>query len=483
MSKPNLQDMHLNEFQQAARRAVDWISNYFEHIDDYSVLPDIAPGDIRSALPDAAPDSGEQFDDILSDFEEIIVPGMTHWNHPTFMAYFSITGSGPGIIGELLSAALNNNAMLWKSGPSATELEEVTLGWLREMIGLPEGFWGIVYDTASVSTMHAIAAAREQLDLDIRQRGMSGRPDLPMLRLYISEQTHSSIEKAAITLGLGLDSISKIPVDHEYRMIPDRLKQAIHDDKAKGVKPFCVVATVGTTSTTSIDPVSDIADICEGEDLWLHVDAAYGGSAAVVPEMRHILDGCNRADSLVLNPHKWLFVPIDFSAFYTKKPDLLKQAFSLIPEYLRTDRDSDVTNLMDYGIQLGRRFRALKFWFVLRYFGRQGIIDRIRYHLTLAQTFRDWVEESDRFEIMAPTPFSTVCFRAHPAGIDDQEELKVLNEQLLSAVNATREVFISHTKINGNFVLRVAIGNLRTEERHLRKVWEILHDSLKSLRK
>jgi aromatic-L-amino-acid decarboxylase len=483
MTQPNLQDMPLNEFQEAAQRAVDWISDYFQHIDDYSVLPEVSPGDTRSALPHSAPDSGETFEDILSDFEKIIVPGMTHWNHPAFMAYFSITGSGPGIIGELLSAALNNNAMLWKSGPSATELEEVTLNWLRQMIGLPEEFWGIVYDTASVSTMHAIAAAREQLNLDIRQRGMAGRPDRPMLRLYISEQTHSSIEKAAITLGLGLDSITKIPVDHNYRMIADRLKQAIHDDKAKGVKPFCVVATVGTTSTTSIDPVPEIADICEAEDLWLHVDAAYGGSAAVVPEMQHILDGCDRADSLVLNPHKWLFVPIDFSAFYTKKPDLLKQAFSLIPEYLRTDRDSDVTNLMDYGIQLGRRFRALKFWFVLRYFGRQGIIDRIRYHLQLARTFSGWVEASDQFEVMAPAPFSTVCFRAHPAEIDTEEALNALNEQLLSAVNATRQVFLSHTKLNGAYVLRVAIGNLRTEERHLEQVWTILQDSLASLEK
>ncbi|MCI0559557.1 MAG: aminotransferase class V-fold PLP-dependent enzyme, partial [Nitrososphaera sp.] len=329
---------------------------------------------------------------------------------------------------------------------------------------------------------HAIAAAREQLvDLQVREQGLAGRAEVPRLRLYTSEQAHSSIEKAAITLGLGMAGVRKIPVDEAFRMRSEVLAQAISEDRRQGWRPFCVAATIGTTSTTSIDPVPEIADICEQEGLWLHVDAAYGGIAAIAPEMRNVLKGCDRVDSLVTNPHKWMFVPVDLSAFYTRKPDVLRRAFSLIPEYLRTSQDSQVENLMDYGVQLGRRFRALKLWFVLRYFGSEGIAARIREHIRLAQQFAGWVDAHPDFERMAPTPFSTICFRAHPANISDKEVLNHLNERLLEAVNGTREVFLSHTKLHNQYVLRLAIGNLRTQERHVHRAWEIVQEKLREV--
>ncbi|MCG3119459.1 MAG: Histidine decarboxylase [bacterium] len=480
---PQLGDMPVSEFRRHAHQFVDWVADYFEQIEQHPVLPNLNPGDVRAQLPTAPPLAGEPMENLLADVDRVIMPGMTHWNHPNFFAYFAISGSGPGLLGELLSDAFNINGMLWKTCPAATELEQVTLDWLRQMLGLPQDFWGIIYDTASISTLHAIAAAREQLaDLRIRAEGLAGRADVPRLRLYTSEHAHSSIDKAAITLGLGMAGVRKIPADENFRVRPEALAAAIAEDRRHGWRPFCVVANVGTTSTTSIDPVPALADICERENLWLHVDAAYGGAAAVVPEMRHVLDGCNRADSIVMNPHKWLFVPFDFSAFYTRKPEVLRRAFSLVPEYLRTAPDQHVENLMDYGVQLGRRFRALKLWFVIRYFGWDGIAARIREHIRLAQQFAGWVEAHPDFECMAPTPFSLVCFRAHPPNWDDTEKLNRLNEKLLEAVNATREVFLSHTKLQDRYVLRLAIGNLRTEEHHVRRAWELIKTQLMEIR-
>ncbi len=478
----SLSDMPVQEFRHHAHQLVDWIAAYLEDIEKRHVLPDVHPGDIRARLPQQPPQSAESMDAIVADLEQVVMPGMTHWNHPDFFAYFAITGSGPGILAEMLSAAFNINGMLWRTCPSSTELEQVTLDWLRQMLGLPSGFWGIIYDTASVSTMHAIAAAREQVPgLQVREKGLAGRAEVSRLRLYASEQAHSSVEKSAITLGIGTEGVRKVPVDAEYRMLPDALAQAIIEDRQEGWLPFCVVATVGTTSTTSIDPVGAIAEICRQEKLWLHVDAAYGGAAAVLPEMQFVLEGCQDADSIVVNPHKWLFVPVDLSAFFTRKPEVLRRAFALIPEYLRTSEDSRVENFMDYGLQLGRRFRALKLWFVLRYFGRQGIADRIRKHLRLARDFATWVDEHPDFERVAPVPFSTVCFRAHPQGTDDPSVLDDLNARLLESVNGTRQVFLSHTKLQDRYVLRMAIGNLRTEQRHVQAAWELLCEKLKEI--
>ena len=467
-------DMDPETFRREGYRVVDWIADYFAHPERYPVLSQVKPGDIKRSLPQQPPEEGEDFASILADFDTLIVPGITHWNHPGFFAYFAITGSAPGVLGEFLSAALNAQGMLWRTSPSVTELEEVALGWLRQLMGLPDSFEGVIYDTASISSLHALATAREAAVARVRTAGMAGRPELPRYRVYCSDQAHSSIDKAVILLGLGHDSLKRIESDADFRMRPDQLERAIAEDRAAGIVPMAVVATVGTTSTTSVDPVAAIAGICEREQAWLHVDCAYGGAAAIVPEYRHVLDGVERADSMVVNPHKWLFTPFDLSAFYCRRMDLLRQAFSLTPEYLRTTEAGAVKNLMDTGVQLGRRFRALKLWIILRFFGAEGIRARLVEHIRLAQVFAGWVDADPDFERLAPAPFSVVCFRAKPRGREWLEgELEVLNQALLDAMNATGEVFLSHTKLNGRFTLRLAVGNLRTEERHVARAWEL----------
>ena len=455
----------MDDFREQAHKLADWIADYLEHADRYSVLSHVRPGDIRRGLPSAAPERGESFDTIFEDFERVILPGVTHWNHPGFFAYFAITSSAPGVLAEFLSAALNQQAMLWRTSPAATELEEVSLGWLRQLIHLPDAFEGVIYDTASISTLHALAAARERAVPDIRTKGMAGRAGA--LRVYCSEHAHSSVDKAVILLGLGQENLVKIPADPGYRMRPAALAEAIARDRAAGLVPIAAVATVGTTSTTSVDPIGEILAICERARLWLHVDAAYAGVAAMVPEYEWILRDAGRADSLVVNPHKWLFAPFDLSVLYCRHMDVVRQAFSLTPEYLKTS-DSGVRNLMDTGIQLGRRFRALKLWMILRHFGAEGLRSVLSRHMELARTFASWVDASDRFERVAPVPFSVVCFRLR--GADDETHAR-----LLDAVNASGEVFLSHTKLDGRFVIRLAIGHLRTEESHVRRAWELLN--------
>lgn len=474
--------MDVAEFRREGHRLVEWIAEYLEHGERYPVLSRLKPGDIRAALPDRPPERGESFDEIFRDFERVIIPGITHWNHPGFFAYFAITGSAPGILGEFLSAALNAQGMLWRTSPAVTELEEVALDWLRQLIGLPPAFEGVIYDTASVSSLHALAAAREAAVPGVRNEGMPGRATLPRYRVYCSSQAHSSIDKAVILLGLGHGALRKIPHDAQFRMRPDALAEAIREDRAAGIQPLAVVATVGTTSTTSVDPVPEVAAICERERLWLHVDCAYAGVAAIVPERRSILDGVDRADSVVVNPHKWLFTPFDLSAFYCRRLDVLRQAFSLTPEYLRTTEAAAVKNLMDTGVQLGRRFRALKLWMILRFFGAEGIRARLSEHMRLARLFAGWVDADEDFERLAPVPFGVVCFRARPVGARLSEaELSTLNSSLLDAMNATGEVFLSHSKLDERYVLRLAVGNLRTEERHVRRAWEIARRELSRL--
>lgn len=468
--------MDTDTFRRHAHGLVDWIADYLEHAERYPVLARVAPGAVRDALPAAAPRRAEPFEAIFADIEQIILPGITHWNHPGFMAYFAISGSAPGVLGEMLSAALNVQAMLWRTSPAATELEEVVLGWLRDLIGLPPTFEGVIYDTASVSSLHALAAARETAVPEVRRRGLAGRR-LPSFTVYCSEHAHSSIDKAVILLGLGHDALRRIAVDGDFRMRPDALAATVRADRAAGLHPLAVVATVGTTSTTSVDPVGAIADVCEAERLWLHVDAAYAGAAAVIPERRDTLTGCDRADSLVVNPHKWLFTPFDLSALYCRRMDTVRSAFSLTPEYLKTTEDGDVRNLMDTGIQLGRRFRALKLWMVLRYFGAEGIAQRLREHIALARRFAGWVDADPDFERMAPVPFSVVCFRARPSeGSWSDAGLDSLNQAVLEAVNATGEVFLSHTRLDGRFTLRLAIGHIRTTEQHVARAWQLLRD-------
>lgn len=467
--------MPSDEFRRYGYEVVDWIANYFENIEELPVLSQIQPDWLKDNLPSSAPEAGEDFGAILSDVDKLILPAVTHWNHPNFHGLFSTSTSSVGVFGEMLTAAFDMKAMLWRTSPASTELEDVVLDWLRQMMDLPEHFEGIIYDTASVSTMHAIAAAREKANLKIRDLGMSGRDDVPLMRVYASEHVHSSIDKGVITLGLGLRSLRKIEFNERFEMIAEKLADAINEDIEAGYLPICVIPTVGTTSTSSVDPVDAIADICEKYGIWLHVDTAYAGSTAIVPEFRKYFKGWERADSIVVNPHKWLFTPFDLSVLYCKDLNILKGAFSLVAEYLKTSDDQNVKNGMDYGIQLGRRCRALKLWFVIRYFGRKGLIARLREHCRLARLFASWVEENENWEILAPVPFALVCFRACPKGVAD---LNDLNENIMNDINASGDAYLSHTKLNGKYTLRLSVGSIRVERRHLTKVWKILNDRL-----
>jgi len=431
------------DFRSDGQLAVEWVARYLESLRDLPVRAQVEPGDVRAKLPAAPPDQGEPFEAVLRDLDEVIVPGTTHWNHPRFFAYFAITGSEPGILAELLSAAFNVNAMLWRTGPAATELEELVCDWLIDLLGLPAGLHGHIEDTASTSTLAALAAARTL------------RPDGAVV---CSEHTHSSVDKAARILGMEL---RKVPVDAEFRMDVDALRGVVQGAAA-------VVATVGTTSTTSIDPVPAIAEVCAEHDVWLHVDAAYAGSAMVCPELRGAIAGVEGADSLVVNPHKWMFTPVDCSVLFTRRPEVLRDAFSLLPEYLRTGVE-DVTNLMDYGPALGRRFRSLKLWTVIRCYGRDGLQALIREHVRLARLFASWVEAEPGWEIAAPYPFSIVCFRHN--GSDEE------NEALMERVNATGEAYLSHTKLGDRFVMRLAIGNARTTEADVAHAWALLREA------
>jgi aromatic-L-amino-acid decarboxylase len=424
-------------FREDGRAAVDWVADYLDRVGELPVLAQVEPGELRARLPASPPERGEPFAAVLRDLDEVLLPAVTHWQHPRFFGYFATTGSEPGILAELLTAGLNQTAFIWRTSPAATELEFLVLDWLAQLIGLPEGWHGHIEDTASISTVAALAAARE---------ATGGRV------VVCSEHAHSSVDKAARLLGLGL---RKTPVDDEFRLRPD----ALDLDGAAAV-----VATVGTTSTTSVDPVPEVADAAGRAGVWLHVDAAYAGSAAVCPEFRWALEGVERADSLVVNPHKWLFTPVDCSALWTRRPEDLRAAFSLVPEYLRTGDEAD--SLSDYGPALGRRFRALKLWAVLRCYGREGLQERIREAVRLAELFEGWVRDEPGWELCAPRPFSVVCFRREGA---DEE-----NEALLGRANATGEIFISHTRLKGRYVLRLAIGSARTTEADVLRAWDVL---------
>jgi aromatic-L-amino-acid decarboxylase len=449
------------EFRRYGHHAIDWVAGFLTHVERYPVLANVKPGELTDALPVHGPEKGEPMDAILADFERMIVPACTHWNHPGFLAYFANSGTPEGILGELLAAALNGNGMVWKTSPAVTELEQVTLRWLLEWSGLPADWFGLMYDTASTSSMHAIAGAREAADPEARTKGATRG-----LVVYTSAQSHWSIEKGAIALGIGQENVRNVPVDDEFRMRADVLEAMIQRDLQSGLRPCFVTATVGTTSTTSVDPVPAIADICECHKLWLHIDAAYGGAAALAPEFRWAFAGCERADSMVMNPHKWLQVPMDCSVFYTSRPEVLRRAFSLVPEYLVMPTGERAVNLMDYGVPLGRRFRALKLWFVMRSYGREGLAALIREHVRLAQSFARRVEADARFEVVAPVRFSVVNFRYK--GSDEQ------NRRILDRVNAAGEVFLSNTVLHDKFNLHLAVGNFQTSERHVARAWELV---------
>lgn len=469
--------MEPSEFRKHGHDVVDWVADYLENPEKWPVLPEVRPGDVRQSLPQSPPEHGEPMGAVLDDFRKLIVPGLTHWNHPAFMAYFANSSTGAGVLGEALTAALNVNAMLWRTSPAATELELLTLDWLRQMLGLPEKFMGVIGDTASSNTLYALAAAREMHpELRMREDGMSGRPGMPRVVVYCSEEAHSSVDKASMTLGFGLSGLKKIPTDDRMRMDAKALASAVEADRQAGAIPLAVVATVGTTSTTAIDPVPAIADVCRREKMWLHVDASYGGVAAILPEMRDVLDGCDRADSLVVNPHKWLFTPMDCSVLYTSRPDLLKRAFQHVADYLVVSEGDGVVNLMDYGISLGRRFRALKLWFVIRDLGVEGLRSLVRNHVDIARSVARWIDEDPSLERLADVRFSTVIFRHCPVGMSP-DDLDQHNARVLERVNSTREVYLSHTRVRGRYALRIAIGNIHTTEAHARRALELVRDA------
>lgn len=489
-------DMSPEEFRRHADTVSTWIADYFRRVSSSDpsivpqVLPQSAPNDVAKQLPQSAPIQGEKVEDILRDFESIIVPNTTLWNNPNFFAYFANTPSSIAVLAEFLIAAMNNNSMVWKSGQAATELERLVLGWLAEVMGLERNLWGMIFDTASVSTMQAIACAREEAGVNAREKGLAGR-NVPRMRVYASELVHSSIDKACITLGLGAENTVKISVNERLQMRVDALEEAIIRDREAGYLPICVVGVVGTTSAGSSDPIEGIATVCKRENIWLHVDAAWAGPAAMLTEWRDRFAGWERADSIVVNPHKWLFVPMDLSVLYCRKPHVLKQAFSLTPEYLKTTEDGLVENMMDYGIQLGRRFRSLKLWFVMRYFGVEGIQARLREHIALAQLFARLVEEHPDFELIAPVEFALVCFRYKPvnrinatktlSGGEEELLLEKLNAELEERVNASGAMFIVHTKLHDVYTLRFTVGNLCTTEAHVRQAFERLSEQAKLL--
>lgn len=478
---PPSSDMSAAEFRKHGYAVIDWIADYLAKPEKWPVLPGVQPGDVRHALPQSPPPRGEPMDAILEDFKRVIVPATTHWNHPAFMAYFANSSTAAGVLGETLTAALNVNAMLWRTGPAATELELLTLDWLRQMLGLPAKFFGAIADTASSNTLYALAAAREMHpELRIREQGMAARNDLPPVFIYCSQEAHSSVDKAVMTLGFGLSALKKIPTDDGLRMDAKALAQTVDGDRRAGAIPLAVVATVGTTSTTAVDPVAAIADICEREKMWLHVDASYGGVAAILPEMRRVLDGCDRAASLVVNPHKWLFTPMDCSVLYTRRPDLLKQAFQHIPDYLVVNDGKDAVNLMDYGVALGRRFRALKLWFVIRYFGVEGLRSLVREHVRIARLLAGWIDADGELERMADVDFSTVVFRHRPPDMAEAR-LDEHNARILESVNGSREVYLSHTRVRGSYSLRIAIGNIHTTEAHVRRAFDLVREAARAV--
>lgn len=454
-------DPNSNDFRAAGHKLIDWIGNYFDHIDDFDVLARVQPGDVAKLFAAEARERGASYDTLLQEFEQKLLPGVTHWNHPAFFAYFAITGSQAGVLGELLSAALNLNGMLWRTSPALTELETVALGWLRDALGLPGNLFGIINDTASINTFLGLAAARQTAAPDVRTRGLT-----KTLRVYCSEHAHNSIDKAAVALGIGVDNVVHIASDERFRMLPEALEEAIAKDRAAGFTPCAIVVTLGTTSTGSVDPLPAVGKIAKRENIWLHVDAAYAGPVTLCEEFRWLWEGIDNADSIVTNPHKWMFTPVDCSVLYTKRPDVLREAFSLVPPAYLTTSDGAAVNYMDYGIQLGRRFRALKLWMVLEHYGLEHLREVLRGHVVLAEQLSEELERRDGVQLMAPQMFGVVVF-ALKAG-------DAATEALLQRINASGEAFVSNTKLQGRYCVRVAIGNGATEWKHVAKILELV---------
>jgi len=472
--------MDLKDFRKYAHELADWMADFMENIEDYPVRSQVKPGEIESRLPENPPQKGESFEDIFKDFKDIIMPGMTHWQHPRFFAYFPANSSYPSVLAEMLTAALGAQCMIWQTSPSATELEERVMEWLKKMTGLPDYFEGVIQDTASTSTLVSILTAREKLSgYHINDNGFSGNLKFTA---YCSEETHSSIEKDIKIAGLGAGNLRKIEVDESYAIIPEKLEAAVKKDLVSGYKPCCVIATIGTTGSTAIDPLRPVGEICKKYGIWLHVDAALAGTALILPGYRWMIDGIEYVDTFVFNPHKWMFTNFDCSAYFVRDREALVKTFEIHPEYLKTKEGKLVNNYRDWGIQLGRRFRALKLWFVIRTFGIDGIRQTIESHIRMAQSIKERIEKAPDFELLAPVPLNTVCFRYKPEGIKDEEDLNEMNARLLEELNATGKVYFTHTKLRGRYTIRFVVGQTYVKPRHVDEGWDLIVNTARKIR-
>jgi aromatic-L-amino-acid/L-tryptophan decarboxylase len=464
--------MDSKAFRQQAHEFADWIADYLDNIEQYPVKSQSAPGEIYGQIPETAPLRGEPMSDIFQDFINIVLPGMTHWQSPNFFGYFPANSSYPSVLAEMLIAAMGAQCMKWETSPAAAELEEKMMNWLKEMTGLPEKFQGVIQDSASTATLVAILTAREKLSgFRVNESGMDAAASF---RVYCSSETHSSIEKAVKIAGIGRENLVKVPADNMFRLDPTLLCSSIESDLEAGKKPVCVVATLGTTGVTAIDPLPEIAGICKKYGIWLHVDAAYAGSALILPEYRWMSEGMEHADSMVFNPHKWLFTNFDCSAYFVKDKQTLLKTLQIVPEYLKTADQGKVNDYCDWGIPLGRRFRALKLWFVIRSFGVEALQEKLRHHIRMALELGRKIENEDGFELMAPVTLNLVCFRSKPKGIEDDASLNRINEKLMKDINATGKAFLTHTKIKGKYALRMVIAQTHVEQRHADDAWNLI---------
>ena len=463
--------MDLDDFRKNGHKFVDWMADYMENIESQPVKAPTKPGEILAQLPNHAPTAPESMDDIFQDFQDIIMPGMTHWQHPGFMAYFPANASPPSILAEMLTSAVAAQCMSWQTSPAATELEERVMEWLRDMIGLPEDFHGVIQDTASTSMFVAFLTARERLnDFRTNHTGLSGAG---LHTCYASAEVHSSTDKGIRMAGLGSDNLRKIPVDENFSLIPEELDKAIQADLDAGHKPTCVIATLGSTSLSSIDPLEAVSQICKKYGIWLHVDAAWAGSALVLPEYRWMIKGIENADSFVFNPHKWLLTQFDCSAFFVRDKFALIRTFEILPEYLKTREGDQVNNYRDWGPQLGRRFRSLKLWFVIRSYGITGLQDHIRRHIDMTHALAEQVDREPDFDLLAPNPLALFCFRYHPEGVAE-DQLNALNERIFEAINDTGDIYLTQTRIKDKYAIRLVSGGPLTQQRHLDKAWKII---------
>jgi aromatic-L-amino-acid decarboxylase len=470
--------MSPDEFRKHAHELVDWMAGYLENVEKYPVKSSVSPGDIFKQIPETPPEAAESFSDLMKDFESVIMPGMTHWQNPNFFAYFPANSSPSSILAEMLISTLGAQCMIWETSPAAAELEQRVMIWLRDMIGLPSDFEGVIQDTASTATLAAIITAREKVTNF--SFNTDGAQKAGTLRVYCSEQTHSSIEKAVKICGIGRKNLVKIAVREDFSMNPEKLKEAIAKDKSAGFIPCCVIATIGTTGTTSVDPLRAIGEICSENGIWLHVDAAMAGTALILPEFQWMLDGREYIDSFVFNPHKWMFTNFDCSAYFVKDAASLIKTFEILPEYLKTRTRGKVNDYRDWGVPLGRRFRALKLWSVIRTYGTEGLREKVRYHIEIAAKLSEMISKEADFEILAPVIISVVCFRYHPEGLTE-DQLNTINEKINHQLNDSGKIYLSHTVLNGKYTLRMVTAQTNVTLDHINNAWELILKSARSL--